>query len=295
MAGAGLLPRLEGGNTRQMVLPPWVSVLLGVDRLVWYGFRAFEVLRDELMFAALSPSAYDRVTQSSYAGLEAYLPGGSIYALGLFPWEIDVLRDDVFPRSGRVLLGAAGGGRELAGLLDRGYDVVAFEPNPVLVRGATYTAVSKAKATVIEASYGDLVMARRRGTGPLAEAVREGVFDACILGWGSLTHVVDARQRRDLFQTLREIAPSGPVVASFFLRAPEPASSGRSGAARRAIRRLAARLGRPPVADGLGFQRAGGFTYSFSKEEIVDLATTTGYRIHLLTEREFPHAVFLPA
>ena len=290
------MPRPAGATIYDGVkLPHWVPVLLGVDRAAWYAYRAFEALRDETLIACLDPQLYHSVTQQSYSELRSYLPGGNAHVLGLFPWEIEVISSPPFPPNGRVLLGGAGGGRELAGLLARSYEVVAFEPNAVLVRGAVATAASNPFAAVVQASFADLVDAVQHNRGPLALPVHAKPFDAVILGWGSLTHVVRDQDRRDLLRSLRALAPGAPVLLSFFLRRPAGYVPGRSQRARTVLRHLLARTTHQPVpVEGLSYQRNGGFVYCFSKEEIFDLAVSCGYRVDRFDEREFPHAVLVP-
>ncbi len=205
------------------------------------------------------------------------------------------MSSEPFPSSGRILLGAAGGGREIAGLAARGYDVLAFEPNPVLVEGAVATARGAPNTHVVRASYADLVSAATSGQGPLANPIKGVRFDGVILGWGSLTHVVQPDARVATLKAIRSIAPSAPVLASFYLRRPDPATPGRSERAKLLIRRVFKGLGakRYP-AQGLSYQRTGGFVYCFLKEEIVELAAACGYRVYLLTDREFPHALLVP-
>ena len=85
-----------------------------------------EGIRDELLLAWIPPAERVALTAALYAGQSTYLPGGPRFEGGLFAWEERAL--EAFPRSGRVLLGAAGAGRELGALVARGFEVVAFDP-----------------------------------------------------------------------------------------------------------------------------------------------------------------------
>ncbi len=277
--------------------PLWVSALLGVDAIAWKAYRLMEIVRDEALFGWLDHRYYDVVTQASYETIRAYLPGGATHEAGLFPWEIDIISSPPFPSLGTILLGGAGGGRELAGLLARGYHVVAFEPNPVLVRGALVTAGASPRAVVVQASYRDLVQMVHGRRGPLSDAVAGRAFDGVILGWGSLTHVIEPEDRYALFAALRTIAPHAPVLASFFLRHAHGRQPGATGGqrARAAVRRIFRCLGanqRPP--EGLCFQRSGGFVYSFLQEELIELAASCRYHVDKFSERDFPHALLVP-
>lgn len=65
---------------------------------------------------------------------------------GLFEWEAAALAAD-FPVTGRIVVTGAGAGREVPALLERGYDVVGYEPNPRLVQQASACSPSAGSAT----------------------------------------------------------------------------------------------------------------------------------------------------
>ncbi|MDP3278756.1 MAG: hypothetical protein Q8Q09_26430 [Deltaproteobacteria bacterium] len=280
-----------------MFVPLWIRALLAADRLAWYAYRAHELLRDELLFAGVSPDKRSAVTQYAYNSQRNYLPGGSIYVNGLFSWEESLLANEHIPQSGRVLLGAAGGGREIQGLAQRGYDVTAFEPNPVLREGATQTATQFAgKAHVFDGRYEDLTEATR-GHGPLASLKESPAFDLVILGWGSLTHILEEKTHTQILRDCRALAPKAPLMMSFFIRSESSAiSQGKSDRARALIRRTLApfRSHQEPISQGLGFESSGGFVYAFTETEIHALALKAGYEVALFSTQSFPHAILLP-
>ena len=76
-------------------------------------------------------SKYNDLT---YAHSDAYHPGSSRYRDALHPWEETVVGSHFPAPPSRVLIGAAGGGREAFALARRGYAVVAFEPSPLADR-----------------------------------------------------------------------------------------------------------------------------------------------------------------
>jgi hypothetical protein len=226
--------------------------------------------------------------------MATYLPGGTTYEGGLFAWERALLEDARIPRSGRVLLAAAGGGRELRALCQAGYEVTAFEPNPDLLSGARATGQAFPRARVLEGSYADLVNAVEAGTGPLAElSVRS--FDWMLLGWGSFTHVTEPREQALVLRAARALVPSGPVVLSFFLKNAAADVPSRSRVLRRALRSAFGRLGgaaTPPP--GLSYEYGGGFAYHFTEAELRGLAESAGYAVTRFDVAAFPHAILLP-
>jgi hypothetical protein len=280
-----------------MSVPAWVKLLRRTDQLVWYAYRFHAVLRDELLFAWLDPAQRDAVTQHAYSRQHIYLPGGATFERGLFDWEKTALALPQVPRTGRVLLGAAGGGRELQGLAAMGYEVTAFEPNPTLLEGTRAIARRWGdRVTVLQGTYDDMIAAACEGTGPLASLRERGGFDLVIFGWGSFTHVIDPSRQRELLRAAHALAPQAPLLLSFFTR--QEAGDGPVGNAERLRRRLRhafALLGRPSAAPaGLGYEAGGGFVYSFTVGEIQALAFEAGYLVERFEPLPFPHALLQP-
>jgi hypothetical protein len=274
--------------------PHWARLVCRVSRGLNRIDRSQQILRDELLFAFLPPSDRRELTFDAYASTNAYSPGGDFFSQGLFPWEVALLDDPRMPRAGRVLLAAAGGGRELDALLKRGYDVFAFEPVPALVEQAQHVARARgAGASVVQASYADLVTRARGEHGPLDRL--EGAFDFCLLGWGSLSHLTELSEMLDVLEALRTLAPHAPVITSFFLRASGVAPS--AGGARRLrllLRRVLAVVGGRPVQPGLQFYLDAGFVRPLLREELYDLCERAGYEVAYFTELDYPHALLLP-
>jgi hypothetical protein len=271
-------------------LPLWYRALLWTDRLAWFAYRAETIARDELLRAWLAPELRDAATADAYGKQPTYLPGGNNYEKGLFGWEKEVIEGPDFPKSGRLLLGAAGGGRELRELLSRGYDVVAFEPNEILREGAQAVARKHGVQPIVDASYVDLVRAAKDRTGPLAGLV-DGPFAGVILGWGSFTHVLDPQDHLALLKALRTVAPQAPVLISIYLRR-ENAPRGKSDRLRDAFRFAFARMGRG-ATEALSFDPETGFVYCFTETELHKLAFESGYEARLSPE-PFPHALLVP-
>lgn len=277
-----------------MTLPAWVRALESIDRGAYYLYRLHEIVRDELLFGFLEPSAWAEMTDRAYADLATYLPGGARFEAGLFEWEDRALSAPPFPKTGRVLLGAAGGGRELRALLERGFEVVAFEPNARLFAGAADVARNHARGAIHRATYADLVHAVESGQGPLASVAAGPTFDAVVLGWGSITHLCDPSDHARLFAALARLCPHAPILTSFYTR-PEARPAGRSDRARSAIRSALRLAGsRAHHGDELAYATAGGFAYCFSAAEVEALAAGAGYQVVSFAAEPFGHAVLAP-
>jgi hypothetical protein len=288
-----------GANEKTAAIPSraphWVRAVVAFDRAAGRLENVRAGLRDEALLAWIPEGDRAAVTASIYSGVPTYLPGGNRFDSGLFAWEDRVLAHPAFPRSGRVLLGAAGAGRELVALVQRGFEVVAFDPCEPYARAAQGVASSE-KAIVVHASYGDLVdLAAGRG-GPLASAVGGKHFDAVILGWGSLSHVLPSSARVELFRALRKLAPGAPVLASFGLLAGGGVPPPGKGRVRQTLRRAFAALGARGVAeDGDHFFSHIGFFAYLSNEEVGSLAAEGGYEIALLEEAPYAHVLLKPS
>jgi hypothetical protein len=274
-------------------VPLWIRTLLAADSAAEHLGNALDSLRDEAILAWVPVEERAALTAAMYTDLTTYLPGGARFRHGLFSWEARVVSQPPFPRQGRLLIGGAGAGRELFALIERGYTAVAFDPCLPFVEAAR-AIVSPSKAAVLHATYADMVDAADGRGGPLAEAC-EGRFDAVILGWGSLSHVMPASARLELFRALRRLCPDGPVLASFGL-VTDPTMRRGKGRAREALRAAFGALGaRGPSEDRDHFQRATGFFAYLNHDEVRRMALDSGYEVLALEEGPYPHAVFVPS
>jgi hypothetical protein len=272
--------------------PIWSRLLYRVSR----GFSALDagqrIVRDELLFAFLAPSQRSSLIFDAYGLSRHYVAGGEYFAAGLWDWEAALLEDPRVPRAGRVLLGAAGGGRELRVLLERGFEVYAFEPVSSLLESAQSIAQGP-RSRVIQATYEDLVARAVGKSGPLDSLA--GAVDLCILGWGSLSHLTEPSTVLETLRALRVLAPGAPVMTSFLLRVNEyPEVEGGARRLRQGLRRALEFAGRPAVPPGLKFHVALGFIYEFSRDELFELCAQAGYEVARFVEEPYGHALLLP-
>jgi len=276
------------------IIPAWARALLIADRAVHSTVRLAALVRTELLLAGLSADEREAVNAAVFSAEDTYSPGGPAFAQGLFGWERTVLATAPFPSSGRLLLGGAGGGRELAGLCALGYEVVAFDPAPGLAEALGKVAAEHPKASAYQGSYGDLVRAAHGEGGPLAGAVAGG-FDGVVLGWASLSHVTEAGARAALLGALRVVAPQAPVLLSYLGPDDDGRANGRVEALRAPLRQwLAGALGRARAAEGAGFVPGAGFYQRYSAGEIEALAEGAGYEVALHEREPYPHAIVVP-
>ena len=275
-------------------VPLWVRALLTADFVADRTMNVLASVRDEALLAWIPPEDRPSLTAAVYADLPTYLPGGKRFKSGLFSWEARILSSPPFPKSGRILLGAAGAGRELVALVERGFEVVAFDPC-LPFADAARSIVPREKAEVVHASYGDLVDAAHGRGGVLAPLCRGKRFDAVVLGWGSLSHVMPSSSRVELLRAVRELAPDAPVLASFGLVTDPLAVGAGKGRVRNALRRAFVALGAPGTSEDRDhFLTTTGFFSYLTHDELARLAWDAEYEVALFEEAPYPHAVLLP-
>jgi SAM-dependent methyltransferase len=267
----------------------WAARLLLASTSIDRGFRLFDRLRSELVLAFASDRTLDRFNDLTYARAPDYDPSGASFRAYLFPWEEGVIERFFPPAPARILVGGAGSGREAFALVDRGYDVTAFDPSAGLVAAMAERSSGNPRLEGYVGAYEEL---------PVLRPIREGgtpidlndvqPFDASVIGWGSFSHLRSSEAR---LQTLRSFGDStrGPVVVSFLKMGSAPPVR---PAVARARRRLRARKGRD---ERDAFSVHIGYYHVFDEQEIVDLAGRTDLEVvHLSSdEREtsWPHAV----
>ena len=193
---------------------------------------------------------------------------------GLRDWEAQMIEEH-FPRSGRVVVTATGGGREVVALLDLGYDAVGYEPNPQLVQAAG-------------------ALLERRGQAERVHLVERDAFppdagpcDAVLVGWGSYM-LIPGRSRRIAFlRAARDrLPPDAPILLSFFTRRPEAGSFTTIARVANVVR-LVRRLPRVDVGDVLGPN----YTHYFTRAEIASELEAAGFRLVAYDEEPYGHAI----
>lgn len=238
-----------------------------------------------LLTEALSIEELEELTVRLYDRAAGQYSGQSVQ-----DWENAMFDRWLPPAPAHILVTAAGSGREARALIARGHAVDALEPTPGMA--ATCAAVPGI-GMVVRATHKDLVAAVARGGGP-ATPLAERRYDAVLVGWGSFTHVLSREGQVRLLTACDRLAPSGPILLSFFAR-------GRDG--RRRVRAFAAgtRLGRRVGASRGTTSKALeidliwhlGFTHACAADEIAELAASMG-RVAETTITPYGHAVLRP-
>lgn len=253
-----------------------MSTINDVARLLERSSRYSRAAANEAILHLARPSDLTWLTVQAYDRNPHYLDETK---QELFPWEAAVV-SEFFPKPpARILVGACGGGREMGPLAELGYNVAGFDPGPALVAVAGKTVSPERLVDLEVGTYEDLIANRSAMDG-------HGPFDAVILGWGSLSHLGVASTRRDLLRKTRSLCPTGPVLLSWVRDDP--------GATELRIRKGLATLGIHTRAPNIGYTPHGGFSRSYSYQEIFELAAQTDYRVQRFDEGSYPHALLSP-
>jgi 2-polyprenyl-3-methyl-5-hydroxy-6-metoxy-1,4-benzoquinol methylase len=154
--------------------------------------------------------------------------------LGLKPWEQEAI-DQHFAGRRSLLVGCAGGGREVFALARRGFAVSAFDCSPSLVESARAYAAENELAVRYAFSAPDHVPDL-------------GMHDGAIVGWGGYMHIIGAERRIAFLRRFRaQLEPGSPLLVSFYVRSENDAALSTMAAVgtfvRRTRRKKAVELG----------------------------------------------------
>jgi hypothetical protein len=128
---------------------------------------------------------------------------------GFFDWEPPLL-DRYFRRKSRILVAAAGAGRETLALRKVGFDAEGFECSLPLVRVSQEIFDQLGESKYVTYCPPDTVP-----SGP-------PVYGGLIVGWSAYTHIPTRLRRIGFLRALRQRAsPGSPLLISFFTRLPD--------------------------------------------------------------------------
>ena len=243
-------------------------------------------------------SATLTTVEKSDFGIRLYDVSPAHRGTALMTWEQSWLSRRLPAAPARILVGACGAGRELLALTTAGYAVDAFEPAPTLFQLARTRTTDRAR--VYSFRYEDLSAAVLDGARNAAAQLAGQRYDAVLLGWGSLAHVLDEADRLRLMRALDRLCPGGPLLASFWCddaRIGTPAV----GRAERYATACGHWLARVRNSAGAAspresFTMHAGFAYRFTRSEIEALAALVDRSVLWEDdETDYPHATFAKA
>lgn len=229
-----------------------------VERAIRFCGTAGWVAAQALGLGLLDADALDRLTVRRFE-FSTYIDPAHVHS-GLSLWEREALQR-FFPRSGRILVGAAGAGREMIALQCEGYAVEGFECARSLVQSGQ--AILRDSGCT-----GELVWAPP-GTVPALD----GPFDGAIMGWSGYMYIPLRAQRVKLLRDFGALLnDGGPLLLSFETRELCERRMHWSARAANWIRKL---RGAEPVA--VGDRLDLGFKHWFNRQDIESELAEAGF------------------
>jgi hypothetical protein len=241
------------------------AVRLG-EAVAWAGAQA-------LGLGLLDADELDRLTVRRFES-STYLDPAYNASSGLWLWEREALQR-FFPPTGRILVGAAGSGREMIALCRAGYTVQGFE--------CAHSLVEAGKAILQDVGCpGQLIWAP---AGMIPEM--PGRFDGAIMGWSGYMYIPRRTQRVKLLHDFRDLlVEGGPLLVSFQTR--EHCERRMRWSARGANWIRKARGAEPvTVGDRLDL----GFKHWFNREDIAGEMAEAGLRLEWYAAQGYGWAV----
>lgn len=249
---------------------------------------AFDTLLSAWIRGTLTDAQIEALTVRRYSR-HAYGLAKSRSETPLAPWEQDWFARDLPAAPARLLVLAAGAGRELVALQAQGYTVDACEP-------------ASASFAHLAARIGPPGVALQEDFRAFVARVRSGgcaSYDAVIIGWGGLSCTAGAVNRIALLDAAAQVS-RGPVLLSFLKRAPD----GRSAQiAQQVAQRLHRALGRPVSTDEAALDHSAGYAlapaghgmlYAFSEAEFQTLLKRAALELQPpcdpFSQPGYPHA-----
>ncbi len=234
----------------------------------------------ELTLSEEQAAAWTRFHYSSRSG--QYVHNGYNNS-GLYDWERRAI-DDYFPKSpARILLTAAGGGREAIALAQLGYEVVALEPEEQFYFELTKACAGDESLTAMQTSHEQLI-----ATPPTDLPC----FDGVVIGWGSFSHLPKRDEVYALMETLQGLCPKGPILTSFFVRQP-PHQLSRSRQRLRQFIKSWSPIKR--TLDGyLRFDYRLGLVRTYDQQWLDELAAHVDCHVTTFEPYPYGHAVLVP-
>jgi hypothetical protein len=258
-----------------------------VEKTCQRGLSALCEASNGFLRSALTP---EEMTQLGLALYEVE-PGLEAQDAGLFPWEADWYASSLPPSPARVLMLAAGEGREAHALLSQGYSLDALEPvRPFWERCHAIEGIGE----VVQATFSDLVRAVLAAESNAASSLATRTYDAAIVGWGGLNHVLSRSEQAALVKACDALAPAGPLLLSFYTGDAGAVAThvSRSFTLGRGAGRAAARLRGLPRRD----EPSGGFAWhvglyaTFTEGDLHELARVAQRRCVVYAEEPFGYA-----
>lgn len=217
--------------------------------LTWIHNGAVALIQGSAL-GLLSNNALEGLTEYRYSRHAAPYSDESYLNSGLFLWEREAIRR-YFPVGGRILVAAAGAGREMIALVDSGFMVDGFDCCAPLVEAGRNELRKHGIEAKLEFAPPSTVPALGRN------------YDAVLVGFSGYMYIPGRSRRTRFLRDLRNLlSPGAPVMVSFTEGLPGRRRiwTARIGSAIRRLRRA------EPVEEGDCLKD--GFQHHFDRQQI---------------------------
>jgi len=167
-----------------------------------------QALFEGFWMGLLPESVYDVISEQSYGEGEAYTNERHLDS-GLHFWEELAIRKYFAPGS-RILVGSAGGGREIIALSLAGFEARGFECSRAMVEAGKRALAERNIAAALDWA-------------PPSVAPKTGnVYDGVIVGWNGYCYISPRSRRIRFLKDLGEqMKPNAPILVSAAMRTPQ--------------------------------------------------------------------------
>jgi hypothetical protein len=174
-----------------------------VERLVLWINNATAAMLQGLLLGLLSYDQLERLTEQRYLRRYARYSDESYLNSGFFIWEQEAIRRH-FPPGGRILVAAAGAGREMLALADSGFRVDGFDCcGPLVESGQNTLRKHHLDAKLVYAP-------------PSSVPECGGHYDAVLVGFSGYMYIPGRARRVRFLRGLRKfLNPGAAVMVSF--------------------------------------------------------------------------------
>jgi len=196
---------LNSQNNKAQRDPWFIKGFLFTNRLIRRFYTLILALHQGFWLGILDKRSIVQLVDKSYNLFSGYRSNDYLRS-GLFPWEKYSV-ETYFAGCKTILVGAAGGGREIVALSKMGYRMDAFDCNRLLIAAAE-NVLNK-----------EQIDCRYKYADPDHVPEQFGLYDGLIMGWSGYSHIVGQADRIKFLKEFRQhLQADGVLLISFFVR-----------------------------------------------------------------------------
>ncbi len=254
------------------------KLFIKFDRFLNRLLNAIRAVHQGFWLGMMDRKYYNEVIGKVYIDWKSY-HADDYNKSGLWPWEADMV-ERYFSNCKTILIGAAGGGREIISLTERGFQVDGFDCFPEFLD--TSKAILSSQNVTSRMLYAE----------PDHVPEEFGVYDGGIMGWSGYSHISGTQNRVNFLREFHQhIQKGGPLLISFFTLPEDSYQFDLIYLTAKAVRRV--RFSREKVERGDILTEM--FFHYASHEEVQHEMTQAGFDLTHYSVKMFGHAIGIAA